>query len=414
MCSELGKGGENLKVNRVEQHIIKKAHPSWKLIDDLCFKSKNLYNYANYLIRQEFINSNRWIQYNELFKLCKDSESYKEIGSNVGQQTLKILDKNWKSFFVAIKDWNKNPSKYLGRPKLPKYKDKDGRNILGIDNIKFSIRDGYLRFSWQPLKPLNNIFKTNVSGKLMQVRFIPKKSHYVMEIVYEMEVLDICLNPNRIIGIDLGINNFATIANNAGLQPFIINGKTVKSINQYYNKEKAKLQSNLKLQHNKNWSNRLQQLTNKRNNKINDYIHKASKYIVDWCIENDIDTVVVGKNKNWKQESKMSKKVNQNFVGIPHDLFIQKIKYKCENVGISFIETEESYTSGTSFLDSELPIKENYDKSRRVHRGLFKSNNGKLINADLNGAYQIMKKVFPNAFAEGIEGVGLHPVRINF
>lgn len=402
-----------MKVNRVEQHQIHKTHPSWKLIDELCFKSKNLYNYANYLIRQEFINNNKWIQYNELFQLCKDSEPYKEIGSNVGQQTLKILDKNWKSFFVAIKDWSKNPSKYLGRPKLPRYKDKNGRNILGIDNIKFSIKDGYLRFSWQPLKSLNNIFKTNIHTKLIQARFIPKQSHYVMEIVYEMEVPNICLNPNRIISIDLGVNNFATIANNAGLQPFIINGKTIKSINQYYNKEKAKLQSDLKLKHNKDWSNRLQQLTDKRNNKVVDYIHNTSKYIVNWCVENNIDTVVIGKNKNWKQNSSMSKKVNQNFVSIPYDLFISKLKYKCINVGINLIEIEESYTSGTSFLDNELPIKENYDKSRRLYRGLFKSNNDYLINADLNGAYQIMKKVFPDVFTEGIEGVGLHPIRVS-
>ncbi len=403
-----------MKVNRVEQHIIKKIHPSWKLIDNLCFKSKNLYNYANYLIRQEFINNNKWIQYNELFQLCKDSEPYKEIGSNVGQQTLKILDKSWKSFFVAIKDWKKYPDKYLGRPKLPKYKDKEkGRNILGIDNIKFSIKDGYLRFSWSKLKPLNNIFKTNAYGKLMQVRFIPKRSHYVLEIVYEIDIPETHLDSDRIIGIDLGINNFATVSNNSGLMPFIINGKTIKSMNQYYNKKKAEFQSDLKKKHNKDWSNRLQQLTDKRNNKINDYLHKTSKYVVDWCIANQINTVIVGKNKNWKQESKMSKKVNQNFVGIPYDLFIQKLQYKCENVGIRFIDTEESYTSGTSFLDNELPTKENYNKSRRIYRGLFKTKGGILINADLNGAYQIIRKVIPNVFAEGIEGVGLHPVRIN-
>ena len=228
-----------MKVNRVEQHIIKKVHSSWQLIDNLCFKSKNLYNYANYIIRQEFINNGKWIQYNELFQLCKDSEPYKEIGSNVGQQTLKMLDKNWKSFFVAIKDWKKYPDKYLGRPKLPKYKDKEkGRNILGIDNIKFSIKDGYLRFSWSKLKPLNNIFKTNAYGRPMQIRFIPKRSHYVLEIVYEIDVPDVNLQQNRIIGIDLGINNFATVSNNSGLQPFIINGKSVKSMNQYLIRKK--------------------------------------------------------------------------------------------------------------------------------------------------------------------------------
>lgn len=332
----------------------------------------------------------------------------------MGQQTLKLLYQNWKSFFSTIKDWRKNPNKYLSKPNLPQYKDKEnGRFVLVIDNIKVKIVDGYLKFSWKPLRGLNSKYKTNVNGKLMQVRFVPRNNSYIMEIVYEVEVPNINKASERIISIDIGIDNLATIANNIKLQPFIINGRPLKSMNQYYNKKRAELQSDLKLKHNKNWSNKLQKLTYKRNNKINDYIHKASKYIVDWCIENNIDTVIVGRNKNWKQESNMSKKVNQNFVGIPHGLFIQKIKYKCENVGINFIEVEESYTSGTSFLDGELPIKENYNKSRRIARGLFRSNGGELINADLNGAYQIIKKVFPDVFTKGIEGVSLHPVRVN-
>ena len=403
-----------MKVNRVEQHLIKKSDGIYKIIDDLCFKSKNVYNYANYIVRQEFIKNNRWIRYNELANIIKDSEPYRDLGSNVGQQTLRLLDKNWKSYFKSIKDWNKNKNKYLGRPKLPKYKDKEkGRNILVIDNIKCSIRDGYLRFSWKPLKPLNNKFRTNATGKLMQVRFIPKNKSYVMEIVYEIDIPEPKEESNRIIGIDIGVDNLATVANNVGLNPFIINGRPLKSINQYYNKKKAQIQSELKKKNNKDWSNKLQKLTDKRNNKISDYIHKASKHIIDWCMQNQIDTIVIGRNKNWKQESVMSKKVNQNFVEIPHGLFIEKIKYKAENKGIKVIETEESYTSSTSFLDGEEPCEENKNKKRRIHRGLFKSNKGVMINADLNGAYQIIKKVFPNAFSDGIEGVGLHPVRVN-
>jgi len=403
-----------VKVNRVEQHLIKKSDGIYKIIDDLCFKSKNVYNYANYIVRQEFIKNNRWIRYNELANIIKDSEPYRDLGSNVGQQTLRLLDKNWKSYFKSIKDWNKNKNKYLGRPKLPKYKDKEkGRNILVIDNIKCSIRDGYLRFSWKPLKPLNNKFRTNATGKLMQVRFIPKNKSYVMEIVYEIDIPEPKEESNRIIGIDIGVDNLATVANNVGLNPFIINGRPLKSINQYYNKKKAQIQSELKKKNNKDWSNKLQKLTDKRNNKISDYIHKASKHIIDWCMQNQIDTIAIGRNKNWKQESVMSKKVNQNFVEIPHGLFIEKIKYKAENKGIKVIETEESYTSSTSFLDGEEPCEENKNKKRRIHRGLFKSNKGVMINADLNGAYQIIKKVFPNAFSDGIEGVGLHPVRVN-
>jgi putative transposase len=400
--------------HRVEQHLMKKNDNKYNIIDNLCFKSKNVYNYANYIVRQEFIKNKKWVRYNELANTIKDSEPYRELGSNVGQQTLKILDKNWVSFFKSNKEWNNNKEKYLGRPKLPGYKDKEkGRNVLVIDNIKCSIKDGYLRFSWKPLQPLNNRFKTNIIGKLMQVRFVPKNKSYVIEIVYEVDVPEAKETSNKIIGIDIGIDNLATVGNNIGLQPFIINGKPLKSMNQYYNKIKAEKQSDLKKRHDQNWSNRLQGLTDKRNNKVNDYIHKSSKHIIDWCKQNEIDTIVIGKNKNWKQESEMSKKVNQNFVGIPHDLFIKKIKYKAENNGIKVIETEESYTSGTSFLDGETPCKENYNKSRRIHRGLFKTNKGVMINADLNGAYQIIKKVFPDAFANGIEGVDLHPVRVN-
>lgn len=153
-------------------------------------------------------------------------------------------------------------------------------------------------------------------------------------------------------------------------------------------------------------------LQKKRNRKIDDYLHKASKIVVDRCVEQNISTIVIGKNKNWKQESKLSKRVNQNFVQLPFARLIQMIEYKAKEYGIAVILTEESYTSGTSFLDGEAPTKENYNKSRRVHRGLFKANDGKLINADINGAFQIMRKVFPNVSANGIEGVVLRPVTV--
>lgn len=155
-------------------------------------------------------------------------------------------------------------------------------------------------------------------------------------------------------------------------------------------------------------------MTIKRHLRIKNYMHNASSYIIKWCVANDIDTLVVGKNKEWKQESEMSKSVNQKFASIPYQMLLGQLQYKCENAGIKYVETEESYTSGTSFLDGEEPIKENYDKSRRVQRGLFRSNSGLLINSDVNGSLQIMMKVFPNAFKEryGIEGV-LTPIVIN-
>ena len=394
--------------NRVERHFINKTNKNYKIIDELCFKSKNIYNYANYIIRQEYIDNGKWIRYNSMAEIVKDSEPYRELGSNTGQQTLRILDKNWKSFFTAVKDWNKNKDKYLGKPNLPKYLPRNGRFVLVADKNKFKIEEnGFIRFSWKPLRVLNNKYFVKNKGRPIQIRFIPKGNLYIMELVYEIEVPNELDFSNRIIGIDIGVNNIATVGNNARLQPFIINGRPLKSINQYYNKKRSKIQSESKY-----WCNKLQKLTTKRNNKINYYIHKSSRFIVNYCLENNIDTIVIGKNKKWKQKIKMGHVNNQNFTQIPFGMLIRQIQYKAENFGIKVILTEESYTSGTSFLDDELPVKSNYNKSRRVKRGLFKAKN-KIINADLNASYQIIKKVFPNSFSDGIEGVDLHPIRIN-
>ena len=401
-------GGENIKVQRTEQHIIKLNSIFGKFIDKYCFKSKNLYNYANYIIRQEFISNGNWIRYNELFHMVKDSDAYKDIGSNTGQGTLRILDKNWKSFINAIKDWTKHPNKYLGRPKIPKYLSKDGRFILSLDSNKVKLIDGYVHFAWKPFKVFNNCFKTNAKERILQCRFVPKGSHYIMEIVYEVDVPDYDSEIKNVAAIDIGVDNFITMVNNIGKQPIVVKGGIIKSINQYYNKQKAKLQAELKTINKKDWSKRLQRLTDKRFEMINYQLHCISKYVVDWCVLYDIDTLIVGHNDDCKQNNKGM----QNFTYIPYDLFIQMLAYKCENNGIKFTMCNESYTSGTSFVDGEEPVKENYNKDRRIHRGLFVGDNGIKINADVNGAYQIMKKVIPNAFANGIEGVGLHPLTI--
>lgn len=423
-----------MKVSRVEQHRIKKSKKNnkddklFKIIDDLCWKSKNLYNYGNYIIRQEFIETSkqkeqgliedaRWIQYNELFQLCKESDCYKCIGSNVGQATLRKLDKNWKSFFAAIKDYSKNPSKYLGRPKLPKYLPKeDGRYELGLDNLKFKIVDGYIYFSWTPLKIMNNIFRTKIpnDSKLVQLRFVPKNNEYIMEVVYQIEVPETKdIESQSTAAIDLGVDNLMTITTNCGVNPIIINGKPLKSINRYYNKKISEMRSALKLRNDSDWSNEMQRFTTKRNNQVDDYIQKSTKMVIDFCKDNNIDTLVCGYNLGWKQETDMGKRVNQKFVSIPYLSIVQRLEYKCENEGIKFIKTNESYTSGTSFLDGEEPIEKNYNKDRRIHRGLFQSEKGEYINADVNGSYQIMKKVFPKAFANGIVDAGSHPVVVN-
>lgn len=401
-------------MNRVEKHIIKPNNKYYSLLDEFCYKSKNLYNCANYIIRQEFINNGKWIRYNSLDKILKQEGNnfdYKNMPiSSSSQQCLKLLDKNWKSFFRAIKDYNKNPNKYLGRPKLPKYKSKNGRNILILTNQNCKINKGIIKF---PKAFKGFYLKTKINNNLQQVRFIPKDKYIVIEVVYKTEDIQLLQDNNRYIGIDLGLDNFATITNNYGLIPLVINGKGLKSINQYYNKQISHYKSIAKRVNRLGYTNRMRKLTFKRNNKVEDYIHKASRFVVDYCRNNEINTIVIGNNKNWKQNSKMSKRVNQNFINMPYYNFIQKVQYKAEEFGIQVIITEESYTSGTSFLDGELPIKMNYNKSRRKYRGLFVSNKGIKINADVNGSYQIIKKVFPKAFVNGIEGVGLHPFKVD-
>lgn len=403
-----------IEVQRVERHIIKQSHELYGMIDTYCFKVKNLYNYANYIVRQEFINNGKWISEYDLSKMCQSSDCYKEIMGQTAQQTIKLLSKNWKSFFASIKDWSKHKDKYTGRPKLPKYKHKTNGRYISVftnQNCKF-VDGGYIKFP----KVFNQyMLPTKMSGKLQQVRIIPRNKQYVIEVVYKMAIQELREDNGRYMSIDIGLDNLATIISNTGMNPVIINGKGLKSINKYYNKQKSHYQEVAKRMNDKHSTNRLDRITNKRNNMIDDLMHKASKKVIDLALENDISVIVIGNNKDWKRESNMSKVVNQSFVGIPHQKFIEMVQYKSENVGIKVCLTEESYTSGTSFLDEELPIKCNYDRARRVHRGLFVSNKGIQINADVNGAYQIIKKVFPDVFMnrmDGIEGVVLHPFKV--
>lgn len=400
-------------VNRVERHIINKNNKYYKLLDEFCFMSKNLYNFANYNIRKQFIEENKWPRYNDMDKLFKQKNmnfDYKNMPTaQSAQQDLMLLEKNWKSFFKSVKDYAKHPDKYTGRPKLPKYLPKNGRNILVLTNCNCKVKDGIIKFP----KVFNEFSLNTKIKKLQQVRILPRNRHIVIEIVYRIEIQELQLGNGKYISIDIGLDNLTAITNNIGIKPIVINGKGLKSINKYYNKELSYYKEIAKRMNKLDYTNKMNKLTIKRNNKVNDFVHKASKYVIDYALENDISAIVVGNNKDWKRESQMSKKVNQSFVGIPHQDFINKLIYKAENVGITVISTEESYTSGTSFLDNELPEKKNYDKSRRIFRGLFKSNKNILINADINGSYQIMKKVFPEAFVEGIEDVGLHPVRVN-
>ena len=398
----------------VEKHIIKKTNKYFKEIDKSAFASKNLYNAANYIIRQEFFATGHYLNYNNLDKKLQNTEQYKELPAKVSQQVLTNLDNNWKSFFASIVEYKINPQKFNGRPKLPKYKEKQkGRNLLTytIQAIsKKELKNGYIK----PSKL--NIFIKTKQNKVDCVRIIPKHTYYVIEVVYSIEPQVTSVDINLIAGIDIGLDNLATVTSNKpGFIPIVVNGRPLKSINQFYNKMKAELQSYVG---DKKSSNRIYRLTDKRNRKIEHELHVASRFITNFLLEENIGHLIIGKNINWKQEINIGVKNNQNFVSIPHSHFINMLTYKAELVGIKVTLTEESYTSKASFLDNdEIPV---YDKNsvnnykfsgKRIKRGLYKSKNGKLINADCNGSYNVIKKVAPKAFSNGVEDVVVHPLR---
>ena len=427
-------------MNLTEKHVIHKSENKklYAKRDNECFLSKNLYNATNYIIKQVYrihlkiknhkrlepwesdllfeINKgikeynqgkedNKKMQYVDNFNgfvanayflsyyMAKDNPDYKAMPhSTAAQICIQNLCANWKSFYRSIKDYNKNPSKYKGRPQPPKYKDKvNGRNAISLTHQQVSKKGKYLKLP----KFLSDLkVKTNKEN-IKMLRYHTTTEDVIIEVIYEVETPEefagITVN---YMAIDLGVNNLAAMTFSNEYEPVIINGRPLKSINQFYHKEKARLQSEADRNPNApKVTKRMKSLTKKRNNKINDFMHKASRIVVDYAVKRNIDVIVIGKNKNWKQNADMSKQNNQNFESVPFNTFIQMITYKANMKGIKVIEIEEKYTSGTSCLDNEKPVKKNYNKNRRVYRGLFKSNSGLEINADINGSYQIMKKL---------------------
>ncbi|NEP83303.1 MAG: IS200/IS605 family element transposase accessory protein TnpB [Okeania sp. SIO3B3] len=401
----------------IEKHIISKHHSNYQEIDKLCFLSKNLFNAVNYIVRQEFIFNQKYLNSTKTYHLIKKSVDYKAMPSKVSCQIIRLVDRCWSSFFASIKDYSKKPHKYLGKPNLPRYKDKlKGRcvTIYPAQAIsKRALKKGLLEPSGTQIS-----IPTKIKGKINEIRLVPRNGYYIFEAVYEVESGK-PLNNNRVAAIDLGLSNLATVSSNVKkFKPFIVNGKPLKSINQFYNKKKGELQSQLQKQAGERLnSNKIKKLTAKRHFKMETYLHQASRIIINNLRENQIGTLVIGNNQKWKQEVNLGKTNNQNFVQIPHHKFIEKLTYKAELVGITVIINEESYTSKASFLDLDnIP---NYSQGvkhkfsgKRIKRGLYQSKNGLLINADLNGSYNILRKAVPNAYADGIEGLGVIPFRI--
>ena len=290
-----------------------------------------------------------------------------------------MVDQNMKSFFSAL---NTKKSK----PRLPKYLDKvKGRFVVTYTNQAISKKE--LKKGYIALSKTNIRIKTKVQN-VQQVRIVPQNNVIVVEVLYKVDCKINNSDVKKYCGVDFGLNNLMSCGF-ANIKPIIINGKPLKSINWYYNKNKAKLQSLLK---NKHTSNKITNLTIKRNNRINNYLHKASRIFINYLVSNGITDVIIGYNKEWKQGINIGKVNNQNFVNIPYYKLLNMITYKCELLGITVHVTEESYTSKCSFLDNEDVCKHDEYMGKRIKRGLFQSSDGRLINADINGALNILKK----------------------
>jgi putative transposase len=413
-----------------EQHVIARSDPRFAIIDVAAFQSKNLYNAALYLVRQSFIHQRNYLNYQVVYKMMKGHEAYKALPAKVSQQVLRQLDHDWDAFFKARAAYLQDPSRFLGCPKLPKYKHKSkGRNLLvytrqaisgGQTGGKKTLQRGIIQPSGLPLQ----VQTQQDPSTIHLVRIVPRKGFYVVEVVYEQEEKPASVNPASYAGIDIGITNLVALASNqAGFRPVVVNGRPVKSVNQYYNKRKAALQSALRR---KGTTKRIERLTNKRNRRIDHYLHTVSRRIIDLLVQEGIGTLVIGKNDGWKQEAPLGKRNNQHFCQIPHARLIGMLTYKAQLVGIRVIVTEESYTSKASLLDLDpLPVhtngKEKHQfRGKRLTRGLYRASDGRLLNADINGAGNIIRKVAPDAFSEakGVEdgkamfaSLVVHPVR---
>lgn len=388
----------------VKQQVKHLSKEEYLTIKELCHVAKNLTNEAIYNVRQYYFTEGEFLKYEKNYTLLKNSLNYKALNSNMAQQILKEVDGSFKSFFGLMK--LAKQGKYAFKDcKLPWYLPKDGYTTLVI---------GFVRLNGNKLVlPFSNSFKRThkpveitippvlLDKKVKEIRIIPKANARFFEIqyIYEAECVQRNLNKNNALALDLGINNFVTAVSSNG-KSFIVDGRRLKSINQWFNKENARLQSIKDKQHlGKKITNRQKTIARNRNNKVNDYLNKAARKVVDYCITNDIGTLVVGYNETFQRGSNIGKQNNQNFVNIPYGLLRSKLEYLCELNDIIFVKQEESYTSKASFWDKDdLPVY-NADNpteypfsGKRVHRGLYKAANGKVFNADINGALNIMRK----------------------
>ena len=371
---------------RRQSIIIKKNNPLYSEIDDLCFKSKNLYNATLYSERQHYFKNTKFMFFYSINKkfASENNPNYRALPAKVSQQ-VQISVNEVLTSFIKLKQ-NNLPAKF------PKYLSKKGRYMLRYQKGALSFKkEGFIKLSKTNIQIKNNIDKKQIQ----MVRLVPKNGYYVIEIIYKIQIKD-KKQDLKYASIDLGINNLATLTS-PEFNPKIYNGKPLKSINQFANKKIAKYQSELKEK--QYTSQEIDDIRMKRDFKINDYLQKTAKNLVNYLVSQTITTLIVGKNKGWKQNTNIGKKNNQNFNSIPFNKFEKKLKYLCKENGINYYEQEESYTSKASFLDNDnLPI---YDESqnkkytfsgKRIKRGLYQTKDNKYINSDVNGSLNILKK----------------------
>lgn len=346
---------ESIVGQRVEKHVINPGNSHYSLLAEFCHLSKNLYNHANYEVRQRFFKEGEWLRYPELDKLLKADREFPDYASmptaQCAQQTLRILDRNWKSFMNSRRDWKEHGEKYRGVPRMPRYLKKDGYFQLVLTNQNCRLKGGGLKF---PKAFRGFCLRTTFTRRpdflsFQQVRIIPHRNRIVIEVVYNIRIMREKPDNGRYAGIDLGVNNLAVVCNNVGMPAIAISGRPLKSVNQYYNKKTAHFTEVCRRMNGGNRSRRLDALARVRNHRTDDYLHKASRKIVDFCAENDISRIVIGKNDGWKQGASLPKKTNQLFVQIPYARFIQMIQYKAEEKGIAVILTEESFCERYGF-----------------------------------------------------------------
>lgn len=397
-------------------------HPA---LSRLCHQVKNLYNRANFLVKISLRRENKFLFYYELNTLLKEEESYKALPVHTAQHTLKLLARNWNGYFQAKKEWKNNSAIFFAMPCPPNYKATNGEVVAIFSNQQARIVNGWLVLP----KKVGYYYKTRLTSrtKVREVRIVPRRVGYTIEIVYLKTLPKLRKRPKRKGAIDLGMNNLVTFVDNLGGQPIVIKdeGKGIKSITQYY----LKIQTQLRKQYVQQQKQQLlvknkvkyglafYKLREKWRKKLKDSIHKLTNYLVELCVERDLHEVVIGYNKKWKQRVHFRKKVTQMFVSIPYMRIIKLLHYKAAERGIKVELIPEEFTSKCSFLDNEFPKFRKQYAGRRITRGLFQSAHGYLINADINAAYNILIKSDPKALPKrsvnGVGGYVIYPLRVS-